>query len=199
MGSAIVSNLTLEGWIFYLCLRSLWCYEQHDESQDYLCEGAHTRPESLSISTHIVDNTTMCRGKQGCKGLKGYIYNSYNSYNPYNLYNPLQNLPQIFPREAPFRLRYLLRCSLCDDESTTTSTFRSEIQNVVHGLDDVEVVFDDEDGIAFVYEALEDFEQALNVVEVEARRRFIENVERSSGCALGELGCQLHALRLSSG
>ena len=43
-----------------------------------------------------------------------------------------------------------------------------------------------------------DFQKALDIVEVEARRGFIEDVERPAGSALGEFGGELHALRFSS-
>jgi hypothetical protein len=43
------------------------------------------------------------------------------------------------------------------------------------------------------------FQQLGDVVEVQAGRRFVEQVERAAGGALGQLLGQLDALRLSAG
>ena len=49
-----------------------------------------------------------------------------------------------------------------------------------------------------VDEPLEHLEQLLDVGEVEARRRLVEDVERPPGRDLAELGRELHALRLAA-
>jgi hypothetical protein len=53
-------------------------------------------------------------------------------------------------------------------------------------------------GIAFFYQFIEYIEQMLNVLEVQARRRFIEDVEGLACVFFGELGSQLHPLRFSA-
>src|SRR4051812_16444751 len=49
-----------------------------------------------------------------------------------------------------------------------------------------------------VGEAVEDFEELAHVLEVEARGGFVEDVERASGSAAGELLAKLDALRLAA-
>ena len=75
----------------------------------------------------------------------------------------------------------------------------SHVDQAVGGLDHVEVVLDHDHAVAGVDEPLQDVEQALDVREVQARRGLIQEVERAPGCDLGELGGELHALRLSAG
>ncbi len=64
-----------------------------------------------------------------------------------------------------------------DDLSAVDSCCGAEIDEVIGALDDVEVVFNDEEGVSAVDEALEDDEQAFDVSEVEPRGRFVEDEE----------------------
>ena len=54
-------------------------------------------------------------------------------------------------------------------------------------LDDVEVMLDDQDGVAEVGEAVEDFDQLAHVVEMQAGGGLVEQVESVSGLALGRV------------
>ena len=62
----------------------------------------------------------------------------------------------------------------------------AEVDDPVGGLDDVEVVLDDEHRVAAVHEAMEHFEEHAHVLEVQARRGFVEDVQRAARVALGE-------------
>ncbi len=64
--------------------------------------------------------------------------------------------------------------------------------------DDVEVVLDDDHGVAHLDQPMEYAEQLLDVVEVKARRRLVEHVERSARLAFSELAAQLDALRFAA-
>ena len=66
-------------------------------------------------------------------------------------------------------------------------------------LHDVEVVLDHDDGVAAVGQPLQDAEQVLDVREVEAGRRLVEDVERAAGRPPRQLGGELDALRLAAG
>ena len=66
-------------------------------------------------------------------------------------------------------------------------------------LDHVEVVLDHEHRVAGVDQPLEHLEQLLDVGEVQAGRRLVEDVERPAGRDLAELGRELHALGLAAG
>src|SRR5258708_1833338 len=61
------------------------------------------------------------------------------------------------------------------------------------------MVLDDEDAVAERDELLEDVEEFANVIEVQAGGRFVEDVERAAGLALGKLAGQLDALRFAAG
>ena len=79
------------------------------------------------------------------------------------------------------------------------AAFGAQVDDVVGDLDDVEVVLDDDDGVALVDEELEDVQQAVDVGEVQAGGGFVEDVEGAAARALGELARQLEALGLAAG
>ena len=60
-------------------------------------------------------------------------------------------------------------------------------------------MLDDQHGVALIDESLQHGEQPPDVVEVEAGRRLVEQVDRVTGGTLRQLGRQLHALRLATG
>ena len=60
-------------------------------------------------------------------------------------------------------------------------------------------MLDDEYGVATVNEPVQDAEQHADVLEVQARRRLVEDVERPTGVALRQFRRQLDPLRLATG
>src|SRR5713226_8574475 len=89
--------------------------------------------------------------------------------------------------------------ALGDDAAAAFAAFGAEVDDPVGLLDDVEMVLDDEHGVAEINEALQNGEQFSNVVEVQAGGGFIENVKRAAGLALGKLAGQLNALGFTAG
>ena len=85
-----------------------------------------------------------------------------------------------------------------DDLAAAVAAFGTEVDDAVGGLDDVEVVLDHEHGVAGVDEALQHDEQLAHVVEVQAGRRLVEDVERAPGAAPLQLARELDALRLAA-
>src|SRR5439155_13135151 len=73
-----------------------------------------------------------------------------------------------------------------------------EVDDPVRLLDHIEVVLDHEHRVARVDEALQRLEQLLDVREMEAGRRLVEDVERATGRDLAELRRELDALRLAA-
>src|SRR5690606_9865658 len=73
---------------------------------------------------------------------------------------------------------------------------RSEVDDPVGGLDDVDVVLDDDQRVAAVDQAVQDVEELARVLEVEAGGGLVEDVDRLAGAAPAQLGGELHALRL---
>ena len=53
-------------------------------------------------------------------------------------------------------------------------------------------------GIAAVGQSPQNLDQLVHIRKMESGRRLIQNVDRLSGASLGEFGCQLDSLRLSS-
>ena len=90
------------------------------------------------------------------------------------------------------------RRSFGDDAPASAAAFGSEVDDPVGGLDDVEIVLDHDHRIAVVAQPVQHREQHLDVVEMKAGRRLVEDVERAAGVALGQLERQLHALRLAA-
>ncbi len=100
---------------------------------------------------------------------------------------------------AFLRFRYLLGGTCGKDLSAATAAVGTEVDEVVGTLDDVEVVLDDDDGVALIDQALQHAEKDADVLEVQARGGLVEDVERAAGVALGELGGEFHTLALAAG
>lgn len=62
----------------------------------------------------------------------------------------------------------LFWCACGDDLAALLATARAHVDEVVGRGDHVEVVFDDDDGVAFVNELLEDAEQLDDVIGVQS-------------------------------
>ena len=60
-------------------------------------------------------------------------------------------------------------------------------------------MLDHDDRVAAVDQAVQQVQQLGDVVEVQAGRRLVEDVERPAGGALGQLPGELHALRFAAG
>src|SRR5216683_2413156 len=91
----------------------------------------------------------------------------------------LKGYLQILPRPRPLRLRDLLRRSRCYHVTAALAAFRTQVDDPVRGADHVEIVLDHEQRPAVFDQPLKRPEQLGDVVEVQARRRLIENVERA--------------------
>ncbi len=93
----------------------------------------------------------------------------------------------------------LFRGAFGDEAAAAVAALGAHVEEPVGGLDDVEIVLDDEDRVAGVYQTIQHADQLLDVGEMEAGGRLIEDVDRAAGGALGEFGGQLYALRLAAG
>ncbi len=85
-----------------------------------------------------------------------------------------------------------------EDVAAEFAGARAEIENVVGGGNDVGIVLDDQDGVAEIAQALEDFDEAMRVARVQADGRLVEHVERADQMR-AERGGQLNALRFAAG
>lgn len=88
----------------------------------------------------------------------------------------LYQLRQILSGIALLILSDFLRRAGRDDRAAAVAAFGTEVDDMVDRLDDVEVMFDDDDRIAAVDKAVEDGEQTADVFEVEAGRRLVKDI-----------------------
>ena len=95
-------------------------------------------------------------------------------------------------------LSHLLRGSTGDDLSSTPSTLGSHVNNVVGTLDDVQIVLNDDNGVAFLDKTVQHTEQHLNVLEVQTCRRLVKNIDGLARVLLGQFTRQLHTLALTT-
>src|SRR5439155_6438357 len=109
-----------------------------------------------------------------------------------------EQIAQIASGERAPHARHRLRRSFGDDLATRLPTLGAEIDDVVGGLHDVQVVLDDDDRIPRVDETVEYLEEALDVGEVKAGRRLVEDVQGPAGGTPAQLGRELDALRLTT-
>ena len=98
---------------------------------------------------------------------------------PPNLDLRLNQLRQEPPRVRLGNRRDLLRRARREHSAAPLPALGAEVDDVVGGLDHVEVVLDHDDGVAGVDKSVKHVEQALDVGEVEAGRRLVEDVRGS--------------------
>ena len=76
-----------------------------------------------------------------------------------------------------------------DDVAAGVTGFGAEVEDPIGFGGDGHVVFDDDDGVAFVDEAVEDIDEAFDIFEVEADGGFFDEIEIGEwGSQVGELG-----------
>ena len=91
-----------------------------------------------------------------------------------------------------------LGCPLAHDETTATAALGPEVDQPIRRLDHVEIVLDDENGVALVDQPREDRQQSVHVLEVQTSRRFVEQVHGVTRRTLGQLGRELDPLGLAA-
>ena len=101
--------------------------------------------------------------------------------------------------EAGGAFGHLLRRALGHDGPAAFAAFGAEVDDPVGGLDDVEVVLDHEERVAGSAEFEEDFQELVHVVEMQARGRFVEDVEGVAGLLAAEFAGDLEALGFTTG
>ena len=74
-----------------------------------------------------------------------------------------------------------------DDLPAGVAAFRAQIDDVIGGLDDVHVVLDEDHRVPGIDELIQRHEQALDVGQVQAGRRLVEDVDgvlrRAAACS----------------
>jgi hypothetical protein len=86
-----------------------------------------------------------------------------------------------------------------EELAAAVATAGAEFDEPVGLGNDVEVVFDDDHGVAGVNKAVEEVEEAGDIVAVEADAGFFEEVEGFAGVGAGEFGDEFEALGFAAG
>ena len=97
-----------------------------------------------------------------------------------------------------FDCKELLPRTSEDEISSFIATFRSDVDDRICIGDDVEVMFDDDYTVPFLYKRIEDVEELLDIRKVKSRRRLIEDIESLSCRSFGEIESKLDTLSFSS-
>ena len=84
------------------------------------------------------------------------------------------------------------------DFSTIRASFRPQIDYVVGRFNHIEVMLDDNQGIAIVDKAVERFKQGVDVVNVQASGGLVENEQLFTALAIAYEVGQLHTLVLAT-
>ena len=100
------------------------------------------------------------------------------------------------PSRSP--TRRLLGRTFGDDEAAAATAFRTEVDDPVGGLDHVEIVLDDEHGVALVDQSVQHVQQPTDVFEVQTGCWFVEDIEGVPGGSTREFGRELHSLGLAA-
>src|SRR5215813_6897691 len=82
------------------------------------------------------------------------------------------------------RARNVFRSPFRDNTSPSFTALRSQIDDPVRALDNVQIVLDHHYGVSERHELVKNIEQLSHVLEVKSRRRLVQNVDRPSGRAL---------------
>ena len=85
---------------------------------------------------------------------------------------------QEFPGVRGRNLDNIFRSACRDDSPSLIPALRTQVDDMIRRLDDVEIVFDDNHRITAIDETLQDIEQFVDIRRMESCRRLIEDVER---------------------
>lgn len=87
-----------------------------------------------------------------------------------------QCLAQEWRGPAALVLCDFLRRAKCDDFASVFAGFRPDIDDVISFSNDAQIMFNDDNGLAIVDEAMQDFKQLGDVGHVQADGRFFKQV-----------------------
>ena len=72
--------------------------------------------------------------------------------------------------------RHFFRRSLRDDFSAATAAFRTKVDDMIGDFDDIQIMLDDDYGVACVRQLLQDVDQLLDIDSVQASGGFVQDV-----------------------
>ena len=68
-----------------------------------------------------------------------------------------------------------------NDLATAAAAFRTKVDDMVRGLDDIQVMLDNHHAVSRFNQPLQDTKQSADIVKMQTGGRFIEDVDGSSG------------------
>ena len=89
-------------------------------------------------------------------------------------------------------------CSLGNNGASLISAFRTDVDDIVRGLNYIQIVLDDDDCVAVGRQPAQNLRQFMHICKMKSCRRFIQDVYSLSRASLAQLCCQLDPLRLPS-
>ena len=64
----------------------------------------------------------------------------------------------------------------CNHMSAAIATFGAHVNNVICRFNDIQIMFNDNDGVALVHKTIEDREELFYIVEMQSRGWFVKDV-----------------------
>src|SRR5581483_5169959 len=112
--------------------------------------------------------------------------------------NRRQDATQILAGKAFTGSRNGFGCALRDDSSAASPALGAQVDDPIGSFNDVQIVFDDQQGVAGGAQFEKNFEQFRHVMKMQAGGRFVEDVEGVAGGFAGEFGGKLDAVRFAA-
>src|SRR5690606_20833688 len=84
---------------------------------------------------------------------------------------------QVFSCIAVLVLGHLFGCPFCHYATACLSAFRSKVHNPVSRRNDIQIVLNNDDGVAKVDQPLQNAQQLADICKMEARGGFIKNID----------------------
>lgn|SRR5579871_1845016 len=94
--------------------------------------------------------------------------------------------------------RNLLGSAGGHDHAALGAAFGAEVDNPIGGLNDVKIVLDDDERSPALEKFAEGRKQFLNIVEMQARRGFIENIKDAGIGGVDQMSREFQALRFAA-
>ncbi len=86
-----------------------------------------------------------------------------------------------------------------DHLAAGVATLGAEVDHMVGGLDDIQMVLDQQHSVTCVDQAVQRSEQAFDIGQVQPGSRLVENIDgMAATLEFAQLGCDLDPLRLAS-
>ena len=96
-------------------------------------------------------------------------------------------------------LGHFFRCTSGNDSSSAVSAFRSDIYDIICGLDYIQVVLNDNYGIAALCQPLKDLNQLVHIGKVKTGGWLIQNIDGLTGASAAQFRSELYTLCFTTG